>query len=94
MDSQNISRQSDLAMKKFWVTQCIWIKLFTTVSMGTIITNCWKLFHCWVKRQHYDKFIGIRELSERISVNCFNNTFTVDTGTMAKNVSFLDKIDN
>ena len=32
-------RQYDLALEKFWVTQCGWIRLCTTVSMLMTITN-------------------------------------------------------
>ena len=62
--SQNKSNQSDLALEKFWVTQCGWLWLYTTVAMGIIITNYWKLFCFGVKRDHYEKLIGIRELLE------------------------------
>ena len=41
---KNESRQSYLELEKFWVTQCGWLWLFTTFSMGMKITNCWKLF--------------------------------------------------
>ena len=61
VDSHNKSRQSDLALEKWWVTQCGWPRLCTTVAMGMTITNCWKLFRYGVKREHYDKLIGIRE---------------------------------
>ena len=60
IDSHRKSRQSDLALEKFWVPQCGWLWLFTTVAMGMTITNLWKLFSCGVKRYHYDKLIGIR----------------------------------
>ena len=52
------------------------------------------MFQYGVKRYHYGKFIGIRELQERIAVDCYNNTFTTDTGTQAKNITSLDYIDN
>ena len=64
VDSHNKSRQSDHALDNFWVTQCGWIRLCTTVAMGMTITNCWKLFFCGVKRDHYEKFINIREFLE------------------------------
>ena len=44
VESHNKSRQSDIALEKFWVTQCGWLWLCTTVSMGIVINNCWKLF--------------------------------------------------
>ena len=65
VDSHNKSCQSDLALEKFWVTQCGWLRLYATVAMGTKINNSWKLFHYRVKRDHYNKFIGIREFSEK-----------------------------
>ena len=81
-------------MDNFWVTQCGLIRFFTTVAMGMTITNCWKLFLYGVKRDYYDVFIDIRELSERIAADCFNNTFTTDTGTLSNNIPSLGDIDN
>ena len=60
VDSHNKFRQSDIAMEKFMVTQCGWLRLCTTVSMGMTITNCWKLFCYGVKRNHFNKSISIR----------------------------------
>ena len=94
VDSHNKSLQLDLALEKFWVTQCGWIRLFTTDAMGTMITSFWKLFRYGVKRDRYDKFISIRELSEQIAVVCFNNNFTTEIGTPTKNRTSLDYIDN
>ena len=76
------------------MTQCVWINLCTTVAMGMTITNCRKLFHYGVMRDHYDKFIGTREFSERIDVYLFNNNFTTDTRTTVNNIPSLDEIDN
>ena len=46
---QNKSRQSSLELEKYWVTQCGWIWLCTTVAMGMIFTNLWKLFFMGLK---------------------------------------------
>ena len=62
--------------------------------MGMTITNCWKLFRCGVKRDHYEKLIGIRELSERLAQDCFKNNFSSDRGTPAKNIPYLDEVDD
>ena len=62
VDSHNKSRQLDLALEKFWVTQCDWLRLCTTVSIGITITNCRGLFCYGVKRDHYDNIIGIMQL--------------------------------
>ena len=94
VDSHNKSRQSDLALEKWWVTQCVWMRLCTTFAMGININNCWELFHCGVKRDYYDKLIGIRELSEQLSQDCFNNTFSPDRGTPANNIPPLDDFDD
>ena len=59
-EAQNKPRQSDLALENWWVTQCGWLRLFTTFATGMTITNCWKLFRYGVKRDHYEKLIGIR----------------------------------
>ena len=83
-----------MALEKFWVTQCGWLWLCTTVAMGTTITNCCKLFSYGVKRYHYDKLIGIREFSEKLAQDCSNNTFSPDSGTPAKNMPPLDEVDD
>ena len=86
VDSHNNSRQSDLVLEKFWVPQCGWIWFCTTVVMGMTITNCWKLFHYGIKRENYYKFIGIRYFLELLAMDFFSNTFTTDTGMLAKNI--------
>ena len=60
VDSHNKSRWSDLALEKLWVTQRGWIRLYATVTTEMNINNCWKLFSYGVKRDNYDKSIGIR----------------------------------
>ena len=61
--------------------------------MGMTITNFWKLFRYGVKIEHHEKLIGIRELSERLAQYCFNNKFSYDRGTPAKNIPPLDEVD-
>ena len=58
------------------------------------ITNFWKLFRYGVKRDHYDKLIGIREFLERLAQDCFNNKFSSDTGTPEKNIPPLYEVDD
>ena len=94
VESHNMSRQSDLALEKFWVTKCGWLWLCITVAMGMRITNGWKLFCYGVKRDYNDNFIGIREFLEQISADCFNNNFTTYTGKPEKNIPYLDDIYN
>ena len=94
VDPHNKSRQSDLVLEKLWVTKCSWLRLCTSVAMWMTITNFWKLFSYGVKRYHHDKFIGIREFSELISADCFNNYFTTNTGMPENNIPSLDGIDN
>ena len=60
VESHKKSRQSDLELEKWWVTQCFWLRSFTAVAMGINMTNFWKLFLYGIKRDHYDKLIGIR----------------------------------
>ena len=60
-DYCNRSKQSDLVLKKYWVTQCGWLWLCMKVAMGIAITNFWKLFSYGVKRYNYERFIGIKE---------------------------------
>ena len=62
--------------------------------MGMTITNCWKLFCYGVKRDHYDKIIGVRELSEQIAVYCFGNTVITYKVTLSNIIPYLGDIDN
>ena len=62
--------------------------------MGMNITNFWKLFCYGVNRDHYEKLIGIREFSERLAEDCFNNKFSPDRETPAKNTPPLDEADD
>ena len=52
------------------------------------------MFHYGVKRDHYDKLIGIIELSERLPQDCFNNNFSPDRGNPAKNIPPLVEVDD
>ena len=60
VESHNKSRQSDLVLEKFWVTQYGWLRFCTIVSMVIYINNFWVLFCYGVKRDHYETFVGIR----------------------------------
>ena len=62
--------------------------------MGMTINRFWKLFHYKFKRYHYAKLIGIRQLLEGLSIYCFNNTFSTDTGYLANNTPLLDNVDD
>ena len=93
-ESHNKSRQYDLALEIFWVTHCGWLRLCTTVSMGMTIINFWKIFCYGVKRDHYDKLIDIREFLGRLALDCFNNPFSTDTGTLENNIPLLDEVDD
>ena len=60
VDSHNISSQYDLTLEKFQINQCDCLQLCTAVSMGMNITHFWELFRYGVKRDDYEKLIGIR----------------------------------
>ena len=91
-DYHNKSRNPDLELEKFCINQCGWIRLFTQFSMGITITNLQKLFFYGVKRYHYEKSIGIRELSERIFLDFFNGPFSTDTEILVNNMHPLDEV--
>ena len=57
------------------------------------INNQWKLFFYGVNRDHYEKLIGIIELSQRLALNFFNDKFSTDTKGPDKDVPLLDEID-
>ena len=89
VDSHKKSRQYYLALEAFWVTHLGWLRLCTTVAIGMTITFFHKLFRYGVKRDYYEKLISIREFSERLAQDCFNNLFSTDTGTSSNNTPFL-----
>ena len=64
VDSHNKPRQSYLALEKFWVNQCNWLRLCAKVDMGITINNLRKLFRYGVKRYQNEKLICIREFLE------------------------------
>ena len=68
--------------------------LCTTAAMGMTITNCWKLFRYGVKRDHYDKLIGIRKFLERLAQYFFSNTFSPDRGNLEKKIPPLDEVND
>ena len=63
-----------------------------TVAMGMTITNFCKPFRYGLKRDHYEKLIGIREFLEQLALDCFNNIFSTDTVTPEKNITPLDEV--
>ena len=65
-----------------------------TAATGITITNGWKPFRYGVKRHHYEKLIGIRELSERLAQDFLNNNFSPDRGNPKKNIPLLDEVDD
>ena len=66
VDSHKKSRQSDIAMEKFLVKQCGWLRFCATVSMGMTMTIVWEMFCYGVKRNYFNKSISIREFSEKL----------------------------
>ena len=93
VDPHNKPRQYDLVLENLWVTQCGWLRLCTTVSMRMTITNFWKLFPYEVKIDNHEKSIGIIELLEQLTLDCFNNHFSTDIVTLANNITPLDEVD-
>ena len=70
------------------------MRLCTTFAIGMTITIFWKLFYYKVKRDHYEKLTSIREFSEQLAQDCFNNNFSPETGTPEKNIPPLDEVDD
>ena len=62
--------------------------------MEMTINNFWKLFSSGVKIDQYGKLFGIREFSEQLALYLFNNPFSTDTGTPAKNIPLLYEVDD
>ena len=60
--------------------------------MVNTITHICKVFRYGVKSDNYDKFIGIKEFSERLALDFLNNHFSDYTGTPAKGITLLDEL--
>ena len=86
VDSHYKYSQSYFALKKFWVTQCGWLWLCTAFYMEMTITTLWKIFCYGVNRDHYEKLISMREFSEKLALDSFNNPFSTDNETPANNI--------
>ena len=71
------------------VLQCIMTHSFVSLDMFVVC-----IVRYGVKREHYYKSIGIREFSERLAQDCFNNNFSSDSGTPAKNIPLLDEVND
>ena len=82
-----------MALEKFLVTHCGWIRLCKAVAMGITITNFCKPFCYGVKRYHFEKLIGIREFLEQLALDYFNNTFSTDSGNLKNNIPPPDEFD-
>ena len=54
--------------------------------------NCCKLYIYGFKRNHYEKWIGIREFLGQTDLDCFNNPFSTDTGTPVKKVPLFGEV--
>ena len=57
----NKSRHSDLALQKYWINQCDWLRLCMAVAMVMTIEKIWKIFFYRVNIYLYEKNIGIRQ---------------------------------
>ena len=64
-----------------------------TFDTGMNITNFWKLFHYEVKRYNNEELIGIRDLLELLSQDCFNNPLKPETGNPENNIPPFDEFD-
>ena len=62
--------------------------------MVVTITSFWKIFCYGVKRHHYEKLIGIKELSGLLDLDFFKKYFSTDTGTPSKNIPPLDEVND
>ena len=68
--------KSDLALEKYWVTQSVYFRLATTVTLGMGIANGKLLFCHGISEESLDKKISTGEYNNRTVYDCFNNTFT------------------
>ena len=77
---------SDLALYKYWVTQIVYFRLATTVTLGMGITDGKLLIFHGIPYGSVDKKISMREYSNRRVYECFNNNFPDDFSSPASNL--------
>ena len=59
--NHNRMRQSDLSLEKYWLTQCVYFRLATTVAFSMGIRD-WKLLYCHgVEERNVDSKISTLE---------------------------------
>ena len=62
--------------------------------MEMIITNLWKVFHCWLMIEHHGRLMGTREFLELISLDFFNDIFSTDTVTPGNIMTLLNEVND
>ena len=82
-------RKSELALDKYWVTQSGYFRLVNTVALGMGILYTKLLLWHGFSEQSKDKNISMRELKNRTVDYWLNNTFSVDSGTPASDLSLI-----
>ena len=75
INNQNMMRQSDTTLEKYWVTQSGYFILATTVALGIGITDGNLLFCHGISEESTDKKISTIEYNNRTVYECFNNPF-------------------
>lgn len=98
IDVGNQSRQHDLRLEKFWITQDGYFRMVTTL-FGICVTDAWKGYKHHLRNQHRHKNITLGEFASILAKDCLRNehnkiaesecAFTIGTlpKTHARNVT-------
>ena len=81
IENQNMMRQSDPVLEKYWVTQSGYFRLVTIVELGMGVTDG-KLLLCFgFSETRVDNNISMREYKNRAVYYCFINTLPAHCGS-------------
>ena len=75
IDVLNQSRQSDLKLEKYWVTQDGYFRLATTL-FGITVTDAWRAYQWHLANNHRHKDQPILEFANILAFDCFENQFS------------------
>jgi len=79
IDVHNQSRQFDLRLEKFWITECGYFRNLTTV-FGICVVDCWKGYmHHLPKGPHRHKDMGIEKFASLLAKDMIQNKFLKTT---------------
>jgi hypothetical protein len=74
IDVHNMMRQKELALEKYWVTECGFFRLLTTV-FGMTIVDCWRAYRHHISPNHRHKQIKLEGFIDLVAYDMLHNSF-------------------